>query len=61
MAPTAVRIKRIKLSKRFTKQLQVSVPSFWLKEQKLSEGDFVDLLKDTEGRLLLIPVPAGKA
>jgi hypothetical protein len=59
--PTAIRIKRVRLSQRFVRQLQISVPLDWLKEHELAEGDFIDLMKDTEGRLIVIPVKAARA
>jgi len=59
--PTAIRIKRVRLSQRFAQQFQLSIPVDWLKEHELQEGDFVDLMKDTEGRLILVPVQAENA
>lgn len=53
--PTAVRIKSFRLGKRGVQQMQVTIPHNWIKENGLGEQDHVDMLKDTEGRLILIP------
>jgi len=59
--PTQTRIKRIRLNQRAIFQFQMSIPMHWLKEHDLGEGDFVDLMKDTEGRLIVVPVKAAQA
>lgn len=59
--PTQTRIKRIRLSQRAIFQFQVTIPMHWLNEHDLGEGDFVDLMKDADGRLIVVPVKAPKS
>lgn len=53
--PTAIKIRSFRISKRGERQLQITVPREWVEEQGLSEGDSVDLMKDTENRLIIVP------
>ena len=53
--PTAVRIKTFTITKRGERQMQITLPRIWIEEHGLKEGDAVDLLKDTEDRLIIMP------
>lgn len=53
--PTAIRLKSFRINKRGVHQLQITIPRIWIDEQGLQEGDTVDLMKDTEDRLIIVP------
>jgi bifunctional DNA-binding transcriptional regulator/antitoxin component of YhaV-PrlF toxin-antitoxin module len=53
--PTAVKIKSFRINKRRAYQMQMTIPRTWLEENGLKEGDFIDLLKDVTGRLIIVP------
>ena len=55
MTPTAIKLKSFQVGKRGLRQLQVTIPQDWRREKNLGADDSVDLLKDTEGRLIVIP------
>ncbi len=51
----AVKIRFYEITKRTFIQFQPTIPWYWLEEMGLKEGDRVNLLKDKEGRLILVP------
>lgn len=53
--PAAVKIKSFKINRRNERQLQITVPREWMEEHGLREGDSVDLMKDTDNRLIIVP------
>jgi phosphate uptake regulator len=55
MIPTAVKIKLYKLGEGAKRQFNIKLPQIWMDEHRLKPGDSVDLLKDIEGRLIIIP------
>lgn len=54
--PTAVRLKFFQITNRGDHQMQITLPRNWIREQGLKVGDSIELLKDTENRLILKPV-----
>ncbi|MCP6720463.1 MAG: AbrB/MazE/SpoVT family DNA-binding domain-containing protein [Patescibacteria group bacterium] len=43
------------MNKRNLQQFQPTIPRNWLEEVGLKEGDRVNLLRDAEDRLILVP------
>jgi AbrB family looped-hinge helix DNA binding protein len=54
MAP-AVKIRTMKIGKRGVGQMQITIPRNWLKDHGLKEGDSLELRRDTEDRLIIVP------
>jgi len=52
----AVRIKSFKIGKRQMKQFQPTIPRNWIIEMDLHTGDRVDLMRDDQDRLILVPI-----
>lgn len=55
MINSAVKIRAFIMNKRQLHQFQPTIPKNWVEEIGLREGDKVNLLRDTENRLILVP------
>ena len=51
----AIKIKFFKVNKRNLRQFQPTIPQNWIEEVGLKEGDRVNLLRDSEDRLIFVP------
>ena len=51
----AIKIRFFRMNKRNLQQFQPTIPRNWLEEVGLKEGDRVNLLRDAEDRLILVP------
>ena len=51
----AIKIKYFKLTKSNIQQFQPTIPANWIEEVGLKEGDRVNLFRDDQDRLILVP------
>lgn len=57
---TAVKVRSYRMTKSDERQLQITVPRELVEDWGVGEGDVIELRRDTEDRLIVVPGKKGK-